>query len=251
MTWSDDYSGEMPGRQIDDATAEQLVAGRTAPPELESVATVMRALREVAAHPVPPSTTLRQQMAAGVFTGSPVYAYRPDRPGLLHRYGSALAARVARMRLATKFAAAGVVVAVLSAGTAGFAGTLPTPVQDRFETVVESVTPYQFPEKTANPGDDPGGGGPRDERPAGGTTDEAPAGGNSDQGGVGEPAAPPTPPASSPTGEPVPSPTGEPGNSDAPGNGNGNGNGNGQGNGNGNDKDKDKGEDGSPERPRD
>lgn len=156
MTPVDDYPGEMSSpRQVDDATVERLVAGRADSPDLEPVATVVRALREVSAQPVEPSAVLRQQMAAGVFTGAAAYPYRPATRGLVRRLVAAAAIRVGRLRLATRLAAAALAVAVLGTATAGFAGSLPAPVQDRFETVVESVTPYQFGEKTGR-----GGGGP-------------------------------------------------------------------------------------------
>jgi hypothetical protein len=74
-----------------------------------------------------------------------------------------------RLRLPARLAAAGAAVALVGVGTAGFAGTLPDPVQNRFESVVESVSPYQFPAKAADPdrrggrvpqeqGNEPGGG---------------------------------------------------------------------------------------------
>lgn len=193
MTSTDDYPGEMPLlRQVDEATAERILAGRAASAELESVATVMRALREVSSQPVRPSDTLREQMAAGVFTGGPVYSYRPATGGLVRRTARrvriVVVAKIARMRLVTKLAAAGLAAAVLSASTAGFAGSLPEPVQDRFETVVESVTPYHFPEKTGGgrvgPTEDPQGVDPED----GGTDRPSESGGevseDANDGGV-------------------------------------------------------------------
>jgi hypothetical protein len=230
---ADDYSGEMPGsRQIDDATAEQLLGGRRVPAELESVATVVRALREVSTQPVRPSDTLRRQMAAGSFTGSPAYAYRPgSRDNPVRRVATVLVVRIGRLRLGTKLVAAGAAVAVLSVGSAGFAGTLPAPVQSRFETVVESVTPYQFPEKSASSGDrgspqrQPGGG--PDEESTGDTTDRDRPGRGPDAG-----------------------PSGEPGNGNGNANGHGNGNGNGN-NGNGNDNGNNGNGNGNRDRDRD
>lgn len=149
MTPTDDYTGEMPLlRQVDDATAERLLAGQPVPPDLESVATVVRALREVSAKPARPSDALRQQMAAGVFTDGPVYSYRPATGGVVRRVVAAVTTKIAGARLATKLAGAAVVAAVLGTATAGFAGSLPEPVQDGFENVVESVTPYDFSERT-------------------------------------------------------------------------------------------------------
>jgi hypothetical protein len=149
VTPADDYPGAMPPLpQVDDATVERLLAGRADTPDLEPVATAVRALREVSRRPVEPSATLRRQMTAGVFTGTSAYAYRPAGRGPVRRIAAAAATSAGRLRLAMRVAAALVAAAVLGTGTAGFAGTLPEPVQDRFETVVESVTPYQFAEKT-------------------------------------------------------------------------------------------------------
>jgi hypothetical protein len=48
-------------------------------------------------------------------------------------------------------AAAGVAVAVVGVATAGFGGILPEQAQDRFENVVESVTPYEFRHQRPGP----------------------------------------------------------------------------------------------------
>lgn len=156
MTWTDDYPGDMSAvGQIDDATAERLLAGRQVTAELEPIAAVVRALREVSAEPVRPSAELGRQMAAGEFSGTPVYSYQPPPgPGLARRARRVVVAAVTtpgRLRLPARLAAAGAAVALVGAGTAGFAGTLPDPVQNRFESVVESVSPYEFPAKAADP----------------------------------------------------------------------------------------------------
>jgi hypothetical protein len=219
VTSDDDYLGDMPLRpRIDDATAEQLLAGRPNAAGLEPLSMVVRALREVAAKPVSPSPGLAEQMAVGVFTTGPVYRYQPARPGLaqlLRRGVVGAATAIGRMRLALKLLVVGVVAGSLSVGTAGFARTLPDPVQNGFERMVESVVPYQFPEKTA------------EREPAGGTDEpaEQPADQPADQPDPGGPAATTPPPAADPTpgpsATPTPSPTpddeaedDQPGNSD-------------------------------------
>lgn len=224
MTSSDDYLGDMPLRQrIDEATAEQLLAGRPAAAGLEPLSMVVRALREVAAKPVSPSAGLAEQMAAGVFTTGPVYRYRPARPGIARALGrSAVGAMTAigRMSLALKLLLVGVVAGSLSVGTAGLARTLPDPVQDGFERMVESVVPYQFPEKAAErePAGDTG------ERPADEPADEPANPPDQPAGPAPEETPPPagTEPTPGPDATPEPSPTpdedaGEP-EDDPPGN---------------------------------
>lgn len=197
MTLRDDYLEEMPGRRpIDDAMAEELFAGRPVPTDLEPLATALRALREVSRQAVPPSAELAARMAAGTVAVSPVrpgWAAGGQLPRTAWRIAVALVAAVGRASLAAKFAAAGVVVAVLGVGSAGFAGSLPDPVQERFETVVESVLPYQFPERVSDPAvptgpeTGPGRAGPGGGRPGGGS----PAGNGTGQGSQDRPPASP------------------------------------------------------------
>ena len=170
MTSLGDYSDEMgtPGR-VDDAVAEQLLGGDAADSvggELAPLATVVHTLRAVAAQPVEPNPTLAARMASGVFPGpgERYEATRYRRPA--HRpqgrgFGAAALARVKRWaglaaaprrRTVRGFAIragalAGLVV--IGTGSAGFAGVLPEPVQQRFESVVESVTPYDFRGRSA------------------------------------------------------------------------------------------------------
>lgn len=170
MTSRNDYLDEMfPGRRpIDDATAEDLFAGRTVPSDLEPLATVVRALREVAQQPVPPSAELAARIVAGTAVARPPGRARaPGRlPRIAWRTVAAVPAAVRRASLAAKLAAAGVVVAALGVGSAGFAGSLPDPVQDRFETVVESVVPDRLPWQVREPAPAPPDSGPADHRPA-------------------------------------------------------------------------------------
>jgi hypothetical protein len=169
VTSTDDYPGEMPAiLRIDDLTAEELLAGRPVAPELESLATMLRALQEVAEQPAPPSAELAARMAAGDF---PLVATGTQHSAAGRFERLAVRQRLRRVfgtgdntvvRVVGRLAAAGVAVSVLGVGTAGFAGSLPSPVQNRFEHVVESVTPYRF---------EPPAGGYRDEpRPSGPTT---------------------------------------------------------------------------------
>lgn len=226
MTSTDDYLDEMAGRRaINDATAEDLLAGRAVPADLEPLATVVRALRDVSRQPVPPSAELAARMAAGTAVAAPAGSGRATGAGGLPwsaRRIAAGAATTVRHRWSARVAAAGAAVAVLGVGSAGFAGSLPAPVQDRFETVVETLTPYHFPDRAGEPGDRPGPGAGRD-HPAGGPggADQSPGGGhppgegerpgNRPAPGLGEPDPGPG------AGPPEPASTREPGPPQDPG----------------------------------
>ncbi|MPZ25047.1 MAG: hypothetical protein GEV12_00980 [Micromonosporaceae bacterium] len=168
-----DYVFEMPMfRQIDDDTADALLAGRPVPASLEPLTVVMTAFRQVASQPVWPNRTLAARMAVGDFTGFADAGPDPAATGTAgvgHRRGglagpgkrrrrrrmpgvaglAAAAAKVAGMSVAAK-ALAGVAVAATGVSTAGLAGVLPDPAQERFETVVETVTPFTFPEQASD-----------------------------------------------------------------------------------------------------
>ncbi|MGH3683241.1 MAG: hypothetical protein ACRDT2_23695, partial [Natronosporangium sp.] len=171
-----DYVTEMPMfRQIDDDTADALLAGRPVPASLEPLTVVVSAFRQVASQPVGPSRVLAARMAAGDFTGvaaagpDPATDGLPCTVGVGHRRGgrsaagrrrrrrtmpgiaglAAVAAKVAGMSVAAK-ALAGVAVAATGVSAAGLTGVLPDPAQERFETVVETVTPYTFPERAGD-----------------------------------------------------------------------------------------------------
>lgn len=151
MTRAGDYPDEMATLHlIDEAATEALIAGRPVPAELEPVANLVQALRTVTNRPVSPSTELAARMTAGEFP-EPSVEYWPP----VHRpQGRGLGAAVrawARTSVRVLAAAPRVVLiggallaATIGVGSAGFAGVLPEPVQDRFENVVESVTPYEF-----------------------------------------------------------------------------------------------------------
>lgn len=173
MTPSGDYVHEMPTlHEIDDDTAEAILAGRSVPPEL---AGFMQTLRKSASRPVEPSAELAAHMATGRFpkargahrssahrpqgrgTGTAASAWLRTGvrafvavPRTLVAVPKALLAvprtyATARRGVKLVVAAAVVAVPVVGLGGIGFAGALPEPVQERFEGVVESVTPYEFP----------------------------------------------------------------------------------------------------------
>lgn len=172
-----DYVSEMPMIcQIDDDTADALLAGRPVPASLEPLTVVMTAFRQVASQPVWPNRTLAARMAVGDFAGvaavpgpDPATNGTPGRAGIAHRRGglaapgkrrrrrrmpgvaglAAAAAKVAGMSVAAK-ALAGVALAATGMSAAGLAGALPDPAQERFETVVETVTPFTFPEQASD-----------------------------------------------------------------------------------------------------
>jgi hypothetical protein len=172
MTPSGDYVHEMPTlHEIDDATAEAILTGRAVSPEL---AGFMQALNRTASRPVAPSDELAERMARGDFGRSAgahrLAAHRPQGRGIgtaaraWTRTGVRVLAAVPRSfsgaRQSVKLGAivALVAVPVLGLSGIGFAGALPDPVQERFEGLVESVTPYEFP---ARPAEDRSGFGDR------------------------------------------------------------------------------------------
>jgi hypothetical protein len=146
-------------REIDDATAEALLRGGQVDAGLWPLARAVHAYREVGRRPIEPSGELATRIATGVFTPvAPAMGDRTGRRGVLTAPMSnwrrirmailtglaAATAKVAGMSVAAK-ATAGLSIAAASMGTAGFVGVLPDPVQDRFDTVVEQVTPNQAP----------------------------------------------------------------------------------------------------------
>jgi hypothetical protein len=187
-------------REIDDATAEALVAGGTVADDLEPLVRLLRAYREAARQPVRPCPVLATRMATGG-----IQAPAPGHPavntvsGPVNGHGYRRPAVPVRRRprtvvlalLAAGFtkiaglsglvkASAGLTIVVTGIGSAGVAGMLPDPVQQRFDSVVESVLPDDLPAETGgnadldSGGEEPsehagrGGGGTRgpDPRPA-------------------------------------------------------------------------------------
>jgi hypothetical protein len=167
MTPFGDYVDEMTAlTEIDDTTAEALLAGRAVAAELEPLTEVVRAYRQVADRPVRPSPELATLMTVGRIAAAagqpPPAAVNGSRrpPGTTagkRRRGrmtarAALAAagsRLGGVSVAVK-TGAGAAVALVGMSTAGLAGVLPDQAQDRFESVVESVSPYEFPQKATD-----------------------------------------------------------------------------------------------------
>lgn len=152
-----DYHPEMTAPDlIDDPTAEALLAGRPVPPGLDPLAELLATYRRAGHRPVPP----RAELAVWLVTGRPsgeapgrgAVLVRRVRTGGQRRHRrmpgagvlAGVAAKLAGMSIAAK-AMAGVAVAAAGVTSAGLAGALPEPAQDRFETVVETVTPLDVP----------------------------------------------------------------------------------------------------------
>jgi hypothetical protein len=164
MTPFGDYVDEMSAlTEIDDTTAEALLAGRAVAAELEQLTEVVRAYRQVADQPVRPSAELASLMTVGRSGGAA--AGRPQ-PAVVNgrRPIGTVAGKRRRRRMTARAALAaaagrlsgigtlakigvGTAAALVGMSTAGLAGALPDQAQDRFESVVETVSPYEFPEQ--------------------------------------------------------------------------------------------------------
>jgi hypothetical protein len=128
----------MPGpRVLDDASVEAVLRGDIVAPELEPLAGFVSAIRTAAALPVRPSRELADRMASGVFVTE-----RPDRR---MKVGMTLS-KLAAMSVRTKVAA-GCAVALTGLTGVTAAGALPDAAQQRVETMIESVTPIDFPDR--------------------------------------------------------------------------------------------------------
>lgn len=170
MTSGRDYQDEMFGPDlIDDATAEALLAGLPVRSELEQLAQLLQAMHETSRRPVRPTGELAAAMAVGVFSGEGVMPAPGDRrrrgrrraaagagarrnnwrntPMAAAQVLAALIAKVAGLSAAAK-AATGLSIAAGSMTAAGFGGALPESVQQQFESTVETITPYEFPQDT-------------------------------------------------------------------------------------------------------
>lgn len=157
-----DYGSDMGNPvPLDDATTEAVLAGREVGPELEPLRWVVLAYRDAGRLPVPPRGELAVRMATGAFrprarrttSGARHRTRLRDRPGPAARVTNlgrrirmavmtgltAAAAKLAGLGVAAK-AAAGIAVATAGITTAGATGALPEPAQDRFDSVVETVT---------------------------------------------------------------------------------------------------------------
>jgi hypothetical protein len=128
----------MPGpRVLDDASVEAVLRGDIVAPELEPLAGFVSAIRTAAAQPVRPSRELADRMASGVFVTE-----QPDRR---MKVGMTLS-KLAAMSVRTKVAA-GCAVALTGLTGVTAAGALPDAAQQRVETMIESVTPIDFPDR--------------------------------------------------------------------------------------------------------
>jgi hypothetical protein len=145
VTPPDDYVSEMMAQsRIDDDTAEALLTGRTVSAELEPLAEVVRAYRRLADEPVPPTAELAHQMSVGLFTRTAECVPPANGNGNRRRRRHERRRRWTPARTVMVSLLAGAAMLVTVVGTAGLAGVLPDPAQNRFETVVESVTPLEL-----------------------------------------------------------------------------------------------------------
>lgn len=152
MSRPDDDVGEMPAEHLlDDATVEAVLNGDPVTPEYEAVASAVQSLRSLAEVPVRPTPELAKRIAAGDFTGAaaPLPSRRSTGASSPGRYRARpkvrpawLGAMNGRARVAT-----GLAVALTGLTGVTVAGALPGPAQDRVESVIEMITPIEFPSR--------------------------------------------------------------------------------------------------------
>lgn len=143
-----DYDSEMPTqRELDDVTVEAVLRGHPVSAEFEPLAWAVAALRTPPEQPVPLSAELAARMATGDFPSAA--ASRPSRRSAGRKAGRHRAARrkLATLPLRAKVAAASA-LAIAGMTTATVAGALPEPAQHHFEMVIESVTPFEFVDRS-------------------------------------------------------------------------------------------------------
>lgn len=126
--------------ELDDATAEAILAGRAVPGDLEPLARVVAMYRDAARRPVRP----RGELAALLVTGALNHRTSAEERRIL-----ALLSRLAGMSIVLK-AFLGAAFVLLGFGTAAAAGALPDPVQDRVDSVVGSVIDREPPPAPEN-----------------------------------------------------------------------------------------------------
>jgi hypothetical protein len=156
MPMGDHFDEQHAWPSFDDEAVNALLAGEQVAAELAPVAAVVGALKDAATRPTPPRPDLAARMATGDFrrVGAPTALAAPDDPRALRMRLSTVFTGgrpeewEAPTRLAAKAASVGFAVVLIVVSTAGFAGALPESAQDRFESVVEAVTPYEFPKTT-------------------------------------------------------------------------------------------------------
>lgn len=198
-------------RPLSDADAARLLHGTPAEdrPDLAGAATFAAALRSTSQEPPAPSAALATLLAQGFDPATVTPAVDAPAGSRRRTLGYGLI-RLAGASLAVKVATGGG-VALAAVATAGTAGVLPDPVQDRVDSVLEAVTPFdrgagnpQAPERptvTPSPAATPSGG--PDTRPT-----ELPTGRPTDLPSPARPAgppstrpAPPVPPKASPASQ--------------------------------------------------
>jgi hypothetical protein len=127
--------------ELDDATIEALIRGEQVPRELEPLANALNAIRSAPHQPVRPSPELAARMADGDFASAAV-------PLSSHRgAGRHAHRRLPALRFRTKVAA-GAAIALGGLATATAAGALPGPAQEQVESVIQAITPIEFPDRS-------------------------------------------------------------------------------------------------------
>lgn len=127
----------MPGQTVlDDAAVEAVLRGGAVAPELEPLASFVDTIRTTATRPVRPSRELADCMVSGVFVTARARRTRARRSS----------SKLAAMSLRTKVTA-GCAAALTGLTGVAAAGALPDAAQERVETMIESVTPIEFPDR--------------------------------------------------------------------------------------------------------
>ena len=121
---------------LDDTAIEAVLRGGAVAPELEPLATFVGSIRTVAIQPVRPSRELADRMVSGVFVTGRVRRTR------VRQSSPKVAAMSLRAKVVIGSAAA---LTGLTGVTA--AGALPDAAQHRVETMIEFVTPIEFPDR--------------------------------------------------------------------------------------------------------
>lgn len=151
-----DDHGTGHGDAFDDATVEELLGGRYqgGSPDLVAVGQLLEQVRSLAEQPVPPPSPALAQMLtdAGFVSGAELltagrWRLRPHRPVILRRRteGPQRVRYPARPAVLASVAAAVCAVLVSGVLAAGSARLLPGPIQNAVASIVNAVTPFDFP----------------------------------------------------------------------------------------------------------
>jgi hypothetical protein len=130
--------------ELDDATAEAILAGRAVPADLEPLARVVAMYRDTARWPVEPRGELAALLVRGAFEPAPRRGRSAAAARKERRTPMALLSRLAGLSIALK-SIVGAAILLVGLGTAAVAGVLPDPVQDRVDSVVGSVIDREPP----------------------------------------------------------------------------------------------------------